>query len=336
MHIAISRTDSIGDVLMTLPFTAFLREKYPQAKISFVANPYTFPVLRATKIIDNIITPHQIDKSITHFFLVYPRFEIAKRAFLKRIPIRIATSRRIYNRIFCNHLVNFSRKKSNLNEAQLNFFLYKALDKNFEIPSIKTIRRIVTHQVKLTPYAGLKKELIELLNSYKYKVILHPKSRGSAREYPITLWKKIIPELYSLNNVGFFFTGTQQEYLQIKNFVDKYSQKNVHNLMGRLDLAEFITFISYSNLLVANSTGPLHIASFLQKDTIGLFPTLHGIDKKRWEPVGKPSTILEPPNKCIKCTLKRTNKCQCMWNIEPETIIKTIQHYAKDSLNSSP
>ncbi len=329
MHTAVSRTDSIGDVLMTLPFVAFLRKKYPSAKISFIAKPYTFPVLKATKIIDNIITPAEMDSSITHLFLVFPRFSIAKKAFFLRIPNRIGTSRRIYNLIFCNKLVNFSRKNSDLNEAQLNFFLYKAIEKDFNIPDLNTIREIVQNDVRLTPYVPLPGDVKKLTEKYDRIVILHLKSQGSAREYPLQLWEKIIPELYKINNTGFFFTGTHKEYLLIKDFIDKYSRENIHNLTGKLNLAEFITFIDSSDLLIANSTGPLHIASFLQKNTIGLFPTLKNISPTRWEPVGKPSTILTANKKCYECSLKKTGKCNCMWEIPPGLILEKIYAYVK-------
>jgi ADP-heptose:LPS heptosyltransferase len=44
--IVISRTDSIGDVVLTLPLAGILKEKYPKAKIIFLGNTYTKPIIK--------------------------------------------------------------------------------------------------------------------------------------------------------------------------------------------------------------------------------------------------------------------------------------------------
>ena len=43
--IAISRTDSIGDVVLTLPVCVWLKKKFPDIKIIFFGSTYTKPVI---------------------------------------------------------------------------------------------------------------------------------------------------------------------------------------------------------------------------------------------------------------------------------------------------
>ena len=52
--IIISRTDSIGDVMLTLPITGILKKNFPEIKIIFLAKSYTLPVLRCCSHIDEI------------------------------------------------------------------------------------------------------------------------------------------------------------------------------------------------------------------------------------------------------------------------------------------
>ena len=39
------RTDRVGDTILTLPAVTELRKKYPDAFISFIAQPYTVPLI---------------------------------------------------------------------------------------------------------------------------------------------------------------------------------------------------------------------------------------------------------------------------------------------------
>ena len=52
--IVISRTDSIGDVALTLPLAGILKEKFPNTKIIFLGNTYTKPILECCQNIDEI------------------------------------------------------------------------------------------------------------------------------------------------------------------------------------------------------------------------------------------------------------------------------------------
>ena len=52
--IVISRTDSIGDVVLTLPLAGILRERFPTAKIIFLGNTYTKPIIQCCEDVDEI------------------------------------------------------------------------------------------------------------------------------------------------------------------------------------------------------------------------------------------------------------------------------------------
>ena len=44
--IAISRTDSIGDVVLTLPICVWLKKHFPEIKIIFIGSTYTLPIIK--------------------------------------------------------------------------------------------------------------------------------------------------------------------------------------------------------------------------------------------------------------------------------------------------
>ena len=49
------RTDRLGDTILTLPAVTALRKKYPRAFISFLARPYTAPLIEQYEGIDLLL-----------------------------------------------------------------------------------------------------------------------------------------------------------------------------------------------------------------------------------------------------------------------------------------
>lgn len=297
-HIVISRTDSIGDVALTLPLAGILKEKFPNAKISFLGNTYTKPVIESCQHIDEIwewaelqklSQQEQLDflisKKVDVFIHVFPRKEIAKLAKKAKIAHRIGTSHRFFHLLTCNHRPGFTRKNSDLHEAQLNTKLLSALGitKDYSLPEL-------AHLAAFTKIQPLPSELKSLLSKDKKSIILHPKSQGSAREWALENYIELASALDSAK-FNIFFTGTEKEGLLFRNSIPK--KENVFDLTGKMNLHELISFIKSADLLIAASTGPLHLAGLNGIHAFGLFSTQRPTHAGRWKPLGNHVYILE-------------------------------------------
>jgi len=53
--ILISRTDSIGDVCLTLPICAALKQKFPSARIVFLGKSYTQAIIESCPAVDEFL-----------------------------------------------------------------------------------------------------------------------------------------------------------------------------------------------------------------------------------------------------------------------------------------
>jgi heptosyltransferase-3 len=297
-HIVISRTDSIGDVALTLPLAGILKEKFPAAKISFLGNTYTKPVIECCEHVDEIWEWAELQKlnqqeqinflkskSIDVFIHVFPRKEIAKLAKKAKIEHRIGTSHRLFHLFTCNHRPGFTRKNSDLHEAQLNTKLLAPLD----ISKDYTLAELADFAA-LKQVLPLDSELQKLLSTEKKSIILHPKSQGSAREWALENYMELAAELDPIK-YNIFFTGTEKEGLLFRNFIPK--KPNVFDVTGKMNLHELIAFIKSADLLIAASTGPLHLAGLTGIHAFGLFSTQRPMHAGRWQPLGNKVFILE-------------------------------------------
>jgi heptosyltransferase-3 len=324
--ILISRTDSIGDVVLTLPLCVWLKNKFPQIRIIFLCKNYTKPVISCIKEVDEILCWEEINlknkqekfeffvsKKIDVCIHVFPNKEIAKLIKSSKIPFRIGTSHRLFHFLTCNVRLNFTRKNSIHHEAQLNFELLRPM-------GLKTLPKIdeINSWMK-TSFFARTKSIPKEIEHIKNAIILHPKSQGSALEWPINKYIELANKLLEQGQ-KVVFSGTENEGILFRHLLPK--NLNCLDLTGKLNLSEFIYFISQQKALLACSTGPYHLAGVLGIKAIGLFSPRKPIHPGRWKALGTKTFALVYDENCIKC--KNGEKCSCIEKIEVDEIIKLL------------
>ena len=189
-RILLSRTDSIGDVMLTLPLAGLLKQHFPGVHIAFLGRTYTAPVLRCCAHVDEVLTLEELRSAGTAGAVerlrainadavvhVFPQREVAAWCKAAGIPHRIGTSHRWWHWTTCDQRVAFSRKRSDLHEAQLNVKLLAPFGIN-EVPALRTLAGL-TGFVAPAPGSTVQ----ALLRPGVRRIILHPGSRGSAVEW---------------------------------------------------------------------------------------------------------------------------------------------------------
>ena len=331
MHILLSRTDSIGDVVLTLPMAGLLKKKYPDCRISFLGRSYTQAVIELSQHVDQfenqddyekLSMPEQVQKlrdlHVDWFIHVFPNKKIAAIAKKAGIKNRVGTSHRTFHWLTCNQPVSFSRRKSDLHEAQLNCNLLAPL--NIEIPDLKLLRNSYGFK---RPSEGLEK-IKPLIDSNKFNIVLHPKSKGSAREWGLGNFSRLI-ELLPSDKFKIFISGTANEAGLMKELLETHKEKIV-DITGRFSLPEFITFLSLADGIVAASTGPLHIAAALGRTAVGIYPPIKPMHPGRWAPIGKNVQVLAKKEDCSDC--RKTMDCRCMQEITSEQVKEVLLNAA--------
>ncbi|QEC67702.1 glycosyltransferase family 9 protein [Panacibacter ginsenosidivorans] len=334
-NILISRTDSIGDVVLTLPVAAILKKHFPKIKIGFIGKAYTKPVINACKFVDEFIDIHDfMYKKITicnekpqAILHVFPVTNIARRAKQLRIPIRIGTTNRLYHWTTCNKLIKLGRKNSDLHEAQLNIKLLEVFGINDDY-SLQEIAQLFG----LKKLHDLEQGLCALINKDKYNLILHPHSQGSAREWGLKNFAALI-QLLDKSRFNIFISGTKKEREQMQPLFDAAGEF-VTDITGMMNLDQFISFINACDGIVSNSTGPLHIAAALNKDALGIYPPMRPIHPGRWAPLGARAQVFVLDKDCMDCKNNKMS-CHCITEIQPLQIKNALDKIAATQLTKA-
>lgn len=292
-HILISRTDAIGDVVLTLPMCGLIKERFSDFQISFLGRGYTKDIVMASEHVDNFIDFNRwLEIDVKHLkeeirrlkidviIHVYPNAKVASIARDAGIKLRIGTTNRIFHWLTCNKLIRLSRKKSQIHESELNIKLLKGIGIEYE----QDLNGLHNYY-GITKTVPLGEEYYQLLASDKFNLVLHPKSNGSAREWYLDKFTELIKLLPS-DKFRVFITGSAKERQILLDWIG-ILPGNVIDLTGKFTLAELITFLTKVDGLVAASTGPLHIAAAVGIHTLGLYPDTPPMHAGRWGALGR-------------------------------------------------
>lgn len=326
-HVLISRTDNIGDVVLTLPLAGYLKRLYPDIRIGFICRGYVAPLVRLCRSIDYVL---EIDNrkdlaadlaqtGADTIIFCKPDRRVAKAAKTARIARRVGTSHRVFHWWYANRLAHFSRAKSLLHEAQLNFLLLRPLGIDYlpalaEIPSLYGLPE---------PGAGETRDFPR----EDFNLVMHPKSNGNGREWPVGHYAEVARLLKPHAHIKLWVTGSAPEGQWLLRQGGVLLQlPNVGNLCGKFSLGQLAAFIRRADGFIASSTGPLHMAAALGVPTLGLFPPLRPVHPGRWAPLGTKALVLCQTHGCPQC--HAPTRCECMLNIRPEQVVEVVLKWA--------
>jgi len=324
-RIVISRTDNLGDVILTLPLLGYLKATMPEVRIFFIGKRYTNAVIDKCIHVDKVLDREDVlkDPSLLKglhadsILFIYPDRDLARLSKKLKIKRRVATAHRWFNWFYCNYRVDFSRIRSRLHESQLNFKLLSPFKMywDFELKEIANYYGLVP---PLQNHFGK-------ISSSHFNLILHPKSKGSAREWHIENYYALARELPP-DRFRIFITGLKEEgELMRLESPELFQLPHVTDMTGQLTLDDLMSFVSQADGLVSCSTGVLHLASALGKFTIGLFSPMKPIHPGRWMPLGKNANYLVINKNCSDC--RSSKECACVNEITVSQVREKIEDF---------
>ncbi|RZK32309.1 MAG: lipopolysaccharide heptosyltransferase family protein [Hymenobacter sp.] len=333
----VSRTDAIGDVVLTLPVCGWLKQHQPGCRVVLLGRAYTAAVAAACPWVDEFI---EIDAllQLTEFeqivkvssydaaaiIHVFPNKQLARLAQKAAIPLRIGTRNRFFHWLTCNRLVALSRRHSPLHEAQLNLqllapFGYTQALGLADVAALVQLKAVV-------PLAPHFQHLLAARQPGQLNVLLHPRSRGSAREWGLAHFGQLARQLHAAGH-RVFISGTAAEGEELATWLREHAEFITADVTGQLSLPEFTAFIAAADGLVAGSTGPLHLAAALGRHALGLYPPIRPMHPGRWAPLGPYASYLvfDRPN-CQDCRAVPT-ACTCIKAIAVATVAAQVHQW---------
>jgi ADP-heptose:LPS heptosyltransferase len=309
-RIMIVRTDSIGDVMLTLPMAYYLKQLFPKSEVFFLGKSYTRDIIDRCLWVNRFVnsddfqTQDQAQKMMSSLHLDAVVFALPdsfwmRAAHAASVPVRIATGHRFSSWRWATHRPMFGRKNSDLHESQLNLKLLSPLGFK-DIPTLKEL-----DQLNLLSFNAPHK---------RRRLIIHPFSQGSALNWSLEQYD-LLAGLLKNEDWEIVVSGTVKDKERLDNFAGVHL-KSIPSVCGQFNLSEFIDFIADSEMLLACSTGPLHIAAAAGIKSVGLYVDRRPIHPGRWSPIGSQVFVLKEEDQGQQQILTKPS--------EVATFLKTI------------
>ncbi len=316
-----------------------LKNEFPDAAITILIQPYTADLVENDKNIDQILFYKNDNKVISMLDLVriiqdhkfdivihaHPRFQTALITRLAGIPIRVGSGYRWFSFLFNNKLYEH-RKDARFHELEYNLHLLKNIGCSINQVDIQPKIEVAVETVE-----KVRSVLLELGILPEHKlVILHPGSGGSARDWSPKNFGVVGKLLSELTNIKIIVTGSQNECQIVEEVVSKIGDAAIP-FVDRVSLIEYCALAKLASLFIANSTGPIHIASAVGTPVIGFYSHINAISAARWGPYTEKKVIFVPddkPQNCRKCLRKKY--CECMDSIPVEKVFQAAINCLRD------
>lgn len=288
-RVIVSRTDKIGDLILSVPSFFMIKKMYPQAELVVLVRRYNYEIVKNLPYVDRIIkiddyTQNELLEKIPYFkadifIALYNDRFVSQLAKASKAPIKIGPLSKLYSFFTFNKGVWQKRSKSIKNEAEYNLDLIKKADEK---------RYNEVFEVNTRIYLG--KENIKAADTFfsTYNVVgetlvVNPFIGGSAKnirdEEYISLLQRFRDENPDKNVVIICHISEEERGLKLVEGIDR---DRVYLYANGGDLLNIAAIIDRATVYLGASTGPTHIAGALQKRIVGIYPAKVTQSTLRW------------------------------------------------------
>jgi len=300
-RILVVRTDRVGDVVMITPMLRELKRTFPDAYLGALTNDRSAAVLHHNPHLDALIVD-DLDKGtfwktvrsirshrFTDALLVWPAKRAAYQLFLAGIPRRIGVGHKLYE------VITFMRTVIREYDPPQHEAQY----------CMKLARAIGVTTDDLTPELYVTQPERHWARAYFRQlgipdascvVVVHSGSRNTTPNWNEERYFQLITAMLEKDTrrrVHVLLTALEMSN-GFRGQIAGLRDERVHDVTAEVGpLRRLISVIAASNVLVASSTGPLHLASGLGIKTVGIYCRRPLLRAEHWGALGPVAINLE-------------------------------------------
>ena len=338
-RILVSRTDRIGDVLLSTPVIKALRDAYPQAYIAMMVSPYAGLVVEGNPDLDSVIIYDKAGKHKNWFatarfarYLKKKKFDLAiilhptNRAHLLTFFAGIA-KRVGYDRKLGNLLTDRLKHEKQLgakHEAEYNLDLLRYLGINcgrpqLHMPIKQESERWAAELLKVNDIGAVDK----LLG-------IHPAASCPSKIWPPERFAEVADRLSQKYGFKTVIVAGPRDTEKAK-IMQEHMRTPALNLAGKVSVSQLASILKRCDLFISNDSGPVHIATAVATPVISIFGRAQiGLGPMRWGPLGQKDKYLHKDAGCITCLAHNCVRgFACLKSISVDDVIAAADEVLK-------
>jgi heptosyltransferase I len=325
-RILIIKPSAIGDIVHALPVLSLLRRRWPEAHVSWVVTTACAGLLDSHPLLDEVIpferrrfgkgwrkpsaaavlfnfTRSLREKQFDLVIDLQGLFRSGWLAAKTRAPVRVGPSEaREFGWMFYTHRVPTGFPEGQAVERYLNIAEALGLGRGpveFVFPTNDADRRSID---------GL------IAPGVRYAVFL-PGANWVTKRWPPEKFAACVEPLrerYGLQSVVAGGGGDSVIAAKIPGAID---------VTGKTNLRQLVALLERADLVIANDTGPMHIAAALGRPLVTMYgPT----SPFRTGPFGRLDSVVQLDIHCSPCYGRRCSHISCLHKLEADPILEAV------------
>jgi lipopolysaccharide heptosyltransferase II len=344
------RLDALGDVLMTTPALRALKEPRPWRRVTLLTSPAGAAAARFVPEVDDVIvydapwmkaTPPRRDGAPDRaaadrlrergfdaavIFTVYSQNPLpsAFLCYLADIPLRLAHCRENPYQLLTDWVKDPEPERAARHEVRRQLDLVAAV-------GCATADERLSFQVPAAARERVARLLGEIgLDRSSPWVVVHPGASAPSRRYPPESFAAAADVLAREDGWQVLFTGSEAERELVEQVRGAMGASSL-SVAGRLDLAGLGALLDLAPLLIANNTGPVHIAAAVGTPVVDLY----ALTNPQHTPWGVTHRVLSHDVPCRYCykSVCPEGHHDCLRRVEPGEVVtaarELIHRFAK-------
>lgn len=347
--ILITRTDRLGDVLLSTPVFKAVRDAYPKSHIAVMVRPYTRECVDGNPYIDEVLVYDKRGQHKSLFSSLIFALNLKKRSFdtaiilhptnranlvtfLAGIPERIGYNRKMG--FFLTKKIPHKKETGRKHELEYTLDIVKAMGikpKDTEI--YMPIREDVQNRIDRTfsSCGILPKDKL---------VAMHPSSSCLSKKWNIERFAKVADTLIKEDKVKIILVGGPDGKIDAEK-TKRYMKEPVIDFSGKTTIPDLAALLKKCSLFISNDSGPVHVAAAVGTPVISIFGRSDaGLGPIRWGPTGRYDIILHKDIGCTSCLAHNCKKgFLCLNAVTEDDVIKNaklILNRKNSSLRGGP
>lgn len=329
-RILVSRTDRIGDVLISTPVLESLRERYPASYLAVMVSPYTKDLVEGNPYVDEVVVfdkdkitglrktlafSRQLSqKAFDVAVILHPTVRVHLLCFLAGIKERIGYNRK--TPFLLTKTIPHKKQEGVKHELEYNYDLLKLVGVSE-----------VNHRLYM-PIRPSSEEFVEDLlrkegMSREDRIVaVSPAASCISRRWSIRKFAEVIDRLEDSCGVKVVIVADTIHKFIAQELV-RLSRTAPKDFSGRLNLSQLASLFRRSALVISNDSGPVHMAVAVGTPVISIFGRNQpGLSPKRWGPLGASDVVLHKKTDCSVCLAHACeNDFKCLEAITVEEVV---------------
>jgi ADP-heptose:LPS heptosyltransferase len=302
VRILLSRTDRIGDLVLSTPAIATVRASFPKAHLAIVTSEYNHVVMERNDDVDELIVlphgaaPRRLGSRLRGYdvaIALAPRAVDLQLVGATKAPLRVGYT---YERRWLARLTA---------ALYLNRVMVSEADPELcDRDPTRVVRHEVVQLLDLVALAGARRRVLELRLDVRAEdrvvastlprdpIVVHLGARWFSGGSTLGATLAIVEQLSQLAPV--VITCARDSEQSARAFQESAS---VSRLLRALPFHQWAAVLERARVVVTVDTGATHVASAVRRPTLVAFEHRYfGLNSQEWSPYGVPHVLVRKPS----------------------------------------